>query len=419
MRWISTLLCVVFAFSGVAGRCGAPAAEPPAQLCVSTDMEGGSARVVAIDQARGRIRFSPAGDPRRGWPCWWYFRLSGIRPGQTITLELTAEKVSCQGKFDPLAWNPDRPALSLDNCTWRLFDAKGKREGGTITWQTKIDARQAWLAWGPPFTASDAAALVKRVAASCPHARAFELCRSREGRPVPGLVIEDRSSGVAPRYGMWIEARQHAWEIGGSWTCRGLIEWLVSDDPRAQSLRRKCTFQIVPVMDIDNVATGNGGKNQQPHDHNRDWSTEPYWPEVRAAQERIGAMAREGRMDVFLDLHDPQASARESFYFTPERSLLSPRQIANHDRLLAASRAEITGPLLVGAKLLSTGPKYDPQMWQWISKNWVIRNAPNHAVAVTLEVAWNTPASTADGYLAHGRQLGLALERYLRDDPRK
>jgi len=40
-------------------------------------------------------------------------------------------------------------------------------------------------------------------------------------------------------------------------------------------------------------------------------------------------------------------------------------------------------------------------------------------VAVTLEIAWNTPGGTPEGYMALGRQLGMALERYFRDDPRK
>lgn len=396
----------------------APQIASARQLRVSTNFEGGSAQVRALDHVRGLVRFSPAGKPERGWPCWWYFRLSGIEPGQTITLELVADKLPSLGNFDPLAWNPERAAFCTDGRTWRQFDAKGRRVGNTITWRQRIDAREALLAWGPPFTPADATALVARIAATSRHARAFELCRTREGRPVLGLTIEEKSS-TQPRFGVWIEARQHAWEIGASWTCRGLAEWLASDDPRAQSLRRKCTLHLVPIMDVDNVASGNGGKSQTPHDHNRDWNDQPHWPEVRAAQQRILAMRREGQMDMFIDLHDPEAGARESFYFAPPRDTLSERQQRNHARLLEASRAEIIGPLGIRPKMPETGAKYDPKMWQWISKNWVIRNTEKHVVAVTLEVAWNTPASTPEGYLAHGRQLGLALERYFRQDPRK
>ena len=65
-----------------------------------------------------------------------------------------------------------------------------------------------------------------------------------------------------------------------------------------------------------------------------------------------------------------------------------------------------------------SGPSYDP-LWKQMSKNWVAAHAPPHAVAVTLETAWNTPDSTPSGYRALGLQLGHAIERYLRSDPRK
>ena len=32
---------------------------------------------------------------------------------------------------------------------------------------------------------------------------------------------------------------------------------------------------------------------------------------------------------------------------------------------------------------------------------------------------WNSPEATTDGYLTMGRQLGLAIERYFREPPKK
>jgi len=54
-----------------------------------------------------------------------------------------------------------------------------------------------------------------------------------------------------------------------------------------------------------------------------------------------------------------------------------------------------------------------------ISKNWVVAHTAGHVVAVTLETAWNTPHSTTAGYQTVGRQLGLAVELYLRTSPRQ
>ncbi len=46
-------------------------------------------------------------------------------------------------------------------------------------------------------------------------------------------------------------------------------------------------------------------------------------------------------------------------------------------------------------------------------------NTREHVVAVTLETTWNAPNSTISGYETVGRQLGLALERYLKTNPRQ
>jgi hypothetical protein len=40
-------------------------------------------------------------------------------------------------------------------------------------------------------------------------------------------------------------------------------------------------------------------------------------------------------------------------------------------------------------------------------------------VSLTLETPWNTPHSTPEGYQLLGAQLGLAIERYFREDFKK
>jgi hypothetical protein len=57
------------------------------EIRVATDFEGGSARVLAIDQAARAVRICPAGEPARGWPCWWYLT-SMAAAGDKLTLEV-------------------------------------------------------------------------------------------------------------------------------------------------------------------------------------------------------------------------------------------------------------------------------------------------------------------------------------------
>jgi hypothetical protein len=172
---------------------------------------------------------------------------------------------------------------------------------------------------------------------------------------------------------------------------------------------------IVPIMDIDNVAIGAGGKNQAPQDHNRDWSDDPHWNSVRAAIGQIKKMDDDGAFDLFIDLHNPGAGSREPFYYVPPDDLLSELGRKNHQRFIAASKREITGPLKFTGKTEVSGAGYDKH-WKKISKNWVTMNTSDHVVAVTLETAWNTPYSQPGGYQTVGRQLGLAIERYFDEE---
>jgi hypothetical protein len=391
---------------GTAELCGQGAAAS-GLLEVSSDFPGGSVVVQELDQQQRRLSIVPMTHVDRGWVCWWYFKLSGIRPGETITLDV-GEGV----------WaTPERASWSLDNRTWQ-HTVPGKRDGKRIVYEQKIEAAEAWFAWGPPFVPQDAQALVEQAAAACLDAKAFELCRTRQGRAVPALSVKPAGPAGEERFGIWVQARQHAWESGASWVCRGFTEWLVSDDPRAAELRKKAAVIVVPVMDIDNVAIGAGGKQEKPQDHNRDWSDKPHHASVTAAQQQIKELDRQGRFDLFIDLHNPGPSDKNPYYYIAPPEQLTALGQRNIEEFIAASKAEMTGPLKFEGKTLVSGANYDPA-WRQISKNWVTSHTRDHVVAVTLETAWNTPASTQDNYRRVGRELGLAVERYLRTAQRR
>jgi hypothetical protein len=379
------------------------AQTPP--LAVVADFPGGAAEVERIDQEKRAVRLVPPRPEGRGWVVWWHFKLEGVQPGETITLEVG------NGPWS----TPAQAAFSLDGKTWTQT-AAGVQQGDWMTYRHRVEGPEAWFAWGPPFTPEDAQQLVDQAARNLPGAVPFELCRTREGRPTPALVIQQADADEG-RFGIWLQARQHAWESGSSWVCRGAVEWLVSDDPRADSLRKKAKIYVVPIMDIDNVAIGAGGKEQKPHDHNRDWSDNPHWRSVAAAMEHIRRENAAGRFDLFIDLHNPAPNTKNPFFFlAPEDHFTKPRR-TNTDRFLAACRLEMTGPPAFEGQTHESGARYDAR-WKQISKNWVTANTREHVVALTLETPWNTPHSTPEGYRAIGRQLAMAIERYFRESPR-
>ncbi|MEW6306799.1 MAG: M14 family zinc carboxypeptidase [Verrucomicrobiota bacterium] len=359
----------------------------------------------------------PGGDPQRGWPCWWYFRVDGLGKDERLTLSLTGSdrpaRNSGKDTGKPLAsgWAmPARAAFSTDGKTWQ-HTAPGKREGAAIRYEVTGAAGPLWVAWGPPFTPRDTDAMLAEATKRLPAAKSFELAKTREGRSVRGLHVNESKGPNVPA--IWVHARQHAWESGASWVARGFVEWLTSDDQDARWLRSQAEIFIVPIMDVDNVATGNGGKEAAPRDHNRDWDEKPVYPEVAAAQQRLREFTMAQRLALFIDLHNPAPGDARPFFFVGPDELLPEPARTNRGKFLSLAQAHINGPLPVEAKPRVTGPGYHP-LWRQISGQWVNANGNPHTVAVCLETSWNTPNSTTDGYRTVGRQLGLTVAEYFR-----
>ena len=400
-------------------------------LTVAADFEGASVREVEIDEATRSISFMPGGDPVRGWPCWWFFRVNGITPGETITLRLRGSTATVLKETDakpgappqkPLAssWAmPAQATFSIDGEAW-LHSEKGTRQDEWMIYTLKPEAASVFVAWGPPYTPSTAAKFVRAMSEKSPHAKATELCRSRGDRAVPMLHVREGERTPEQRFGVWVQARQHAWESGSSWVAQGFAEWLLSDAADAGWLRQHAEIFIVPIMDVDNTATGNGGKDAQPQDHNRDWSPQPHWNEIIAAQRKVGHLIAGGRMDVFLDLHNP-APGDPTFFYILSPELLKEPMIGLRDRFveLAYSRISKIKPLIpMSNKPKVTEANYHP-LWRQISANWVSLNGNPHTVSLCLETIWNYPNSTTAGYRAVGSNLAAAVREYLAERPER
>jgi hypothetical protein len=394
-------------------------------LTVESDFEGASVRVTNLDAGSQTVQVMPGGDPKRGWPCWWCFRVEGLDPRKPLTLQLLASdqpmpQANGVPSNKPLSadWSmPLRASFSPDGKSWKKTPP-GVLADAVMTYTFPVEGSSVLVAWGPPFTPSTAAELVRKVAGESAAAEEVELCKSREGRRVPMLRVCEGDRVEARRFGIWVQARQHAWESGASWVCQGFTEWLMSAEAAPTWLRQNAEIYIVPIMDIDNTATGNGGKEALPQDHNRDWTEKPNWNEVGAAQTYIREFAKEGRMDIFLDLHNPAPKDAKAFFYALPEELVKEPMLSNRKRLFSLARSEIGSvfPMMDGPKY--DGPKYHP-LWRQMSGTWVTMNGNPHTVAVCLETPWNIEQSTVEGYKAVGAKLGMAVQRYLEEGPKK
>jgi hypothetical protein len=97
-----------------------------------------------------------------------------------------------------------------------------------------------------------------------------ELCKSRRGRSVPCLKLGEGKTSII------LTARHHACESTGNYVIEGILEE-ISSSPIPDS-----RILIVPFVDYDGVVEGDQGKCRSPHDHNRDYTETPLYPEVKA-----------------------------------------------------------------------------------------------------------------------------------------
>jgi hypothetical protein len=392
------------------------------ELRVSTDFPGGSAEIREVDPEAGAIHIQPALRWEQGWPCWWYLRIEGLTRGKKVELTVSANPRPFRRK-DVLGWDwsqPDRASISIDNKVWR-HTAKCRREkDGRAIYEFEATGEQVWLAWGPPFLLTHAEALLENVENQTNGAERFTLAKTRRGRLVPGIRIGGGTVEQPAKYGVWVQARQHAWEAGSSWVGKGFLEWVAGDNPEAIELRRQATIRFVPIMDVDRVSEGAGGKNSVPRDHNRDWDDTPFYPAVAAAQQKLGELYQTGKLDVYIDLHNPGASDRQPYFFGPfQFEKISAISKRNYNTWLDLAKQTINGPLKLEPKYFVTSYVRDEEELNRMSSNWVRNHTGPKMFAATLETAWNTPHSTQAGYQTVGRQLGETLAKYLLKDPRR
>jgi hypothetical protein len=389
------------------------------ELAVTSKFPGGSGDVLAIEKKGDltRVEITPSLQIERGWPCWWYVRIDGATPGQKIELTVRGNDRPFRGTQKLSAnWStPQRAAISFDGVTWRHTDT-ATMTPQTATYTIVADQSSFWVAWGPPFVSSSADALLRGIEAGLTErnepVKRFELARSRENRPVHAI----RFGNPQATDSIWVQARQHAWESGSSWVGDGFIRWASSDDPLAVQLRSSTDIFFVPIMDVDNVERGAGGKDSAPRDHNRDWADRPIYPEVLAAQTAIKQQIDAGRLRVYIDLHNPGPGDREPFYFGPlDYNELPSGLRKKYDRFLEFSTQYIRGPLAIHPRYRFATYVPTAEEQSRVSRNWVGDRIGQQGISLTLETAWNTPASTIDGYREVGRGLATTVAKFLNE----
>lgn len=386
------------------------------QIMVSTDFVSGGGTVQVISSNPVVIRVKPHDEGKGGWSqVWWYFMANGFTSGEHLTIQLD--------RGDPMsAGISPKVFFSYDQEVWGLTDTGQPAE---------IDGRQffiyqhivrgdiVWFAYDLPYTPEHVEKSLLPEVKRNPDAELRELTKTRKHRSVPYILIEDKKSEIPQKYGIWLQARAHAFESGACWVLHELALWLLSDDPMAASLRKNAKIVIVPVVDVDAAVEGRTGKYQKPHDHWMEWDEEPeYWPEVGAIKKMLRQMAGQDMVDLFIDFHGPGGASHPYFIIPEANKLPFDKQRSNRNKFFE----------ILNAKELSEHAKqyqsmnqihYSERPWDGVissSHEWVTMRTNEHSLAFTIEVNMNTPLSTIDGYRSEALTLGRAIAAYFIDN---
>jgi hypothetical protein len=117
-------------------------------------------------------------------------------------------------------------------------------------------------------------------------------------------------------------------------------------------------------------------------------------------------------MVVFVDLHNPGPNDQRAYFYVAPDEAMDPIRKRQRTRFLDTIQSAYDGPIPLDRKTRSTGPSYHP-LWQQISSTWVTQHGGDDTVAVCLETPWNTPNSTAAGYVGVGAGLMKGVTRFL------
>ncbi len=185
---------------------------------------------------------------------WYFFRLDGVL-NQTITFVFEKARSDLFGENN-------LPVVSYDQKHWFYItdrfilpiseDPQHVRFSFTHTFAQN----RAWIAYTPPFTNTMLDQILETYAEH-PHLKIETICETPiEHLPIPLLEITDPDVKQTAKKTIFLLCREESYETAGSYIGLGILRFLLSDDPIAAALKRRCFFLLIPIFDRDGVALG-------------------------------------------------------------------------------------------------------------------------------------------------------------------
>ena len=140
-----------------------------------------------------------------------------------------------------------------------------KRNVYILTFTHKFDESddKCYFAYSYPYTYSDLQDYLQSLQLNKIRSKSFRrslLSLTLGGNRCDLLTITEPTSSLTElqeRKGILISARVHPGETVASWICKGVIDFLTSDNDCANALRKAFVFKVIPMLNPDGVINGN------------------------------------------------------------------------------------------------------------------------------------------------------------------
>ena len=139
------------------------------------------------------------------------------------------------------------------------------------------DNDKVYIAQNYPYTYSDLQEYIDSIVCeeNTDKVMSCVLCRSNAGNAIYEVDISNFNSSeeeMDAKRAIILVGRVHPNEVQGSWAIEGVIDFLISDDEQAVSLRNKYIFKIIPMQNPDGVIIGNYRHDLTTKNLNRVWN---------------------------------------------------------------------------------------------------------------------------------------------------
>jgi len=311
--------------------------------------------------------------------CWWYFQVAGISKGEeprSISGDRLRALASADGQF---------PTTIL-GITYRRGSASEN-----MVYTVKIErADKLGSLGGVQFPEAMRAKSFARCR-SLADRKSFEICKSAMARSSFVCNTADRAL-LKPRIGfpkqMLLRTAygsspgKHAWETAAVGGCVGLTEWLIAGRSARRRAAQHSRINIVPIVDLDTVSAGAGGRKEKLAGSHRDWIAAPlYHPDDRgaAAGKLPNKTTWPARHVIISTIPD---WCKSSFFPYHQQLLVCHEGWANVARFSTRRIWKSSARCPVRAPMSRIRPGYYDARWQQIGKNWVTMHSARHVVSI-------------------------------------